>query len=185
MGKMPILGRNAKREGEAEKVDLTVIKDGIESISRILSSYMAEVEKRLETVEKMIVGLERRVDGFDIRIASIEKSVKELMEEAKPVMVSSALVEEIRERVATASAPSEAGGEEAYTQTHPTVGKRTVTEATGTAEKPASRVEEEKREEEKREEEEWRLVDEEAGFTTVVEEFKKLLGENEKKEKEG
>ncbi len=176
---MPTLGRNAKREGEAEKVDLTVIKEGIESISRILSSYMAEVEKRLETVEKMIVGLERRVDGFDIRIASIEKSVKELMEEAKPVMVSSALVEEIRGRVATASAPSEAGGEE-DTQTHPTVGKGTMTEATGTAGKPASRVEEEKREEE-----EWRLADEEAGFTTVVEEFKKLLGENEKKEKEG
>ena len=88
---MPTLGRNAKREGEAEKVDLTVIKEGIESISRILSSYMAEVEKRLETVEKMIVGLERRVDGFDIRIASIEKSVKELMEEAKPVATLAAV----------------------------------------------------------------------------------------------
>ncbi|MEM2047105.1 MAG: hypothetical protein QXZ06_04415 [Candidatus Jordarchaeales archaeon] len=161
---MPLRRREELGGNKERELELGAVKEGIEKISAMLSGYMREVERRLEVLEKMFFGLERRVAEVEGRVALVERRVEERFAEEKTIRIPSSIVETMR-----AQPPPVAFAEKE---------ERVIQDAAGKVE---SVVEEKGEKKTVEVDEEWGLA-EEGKFTSVVEEFKKLLGEDSKKE---
>lgn len=151
-GVVPILSKKEKERKEEGATDLSAIKAGIEKISSMMTKYMVEVERRLEVIEKMFFSLQRAVDDIEGRVSLIEKKMEESVTEEKAIKIPSSLVED--------------AGRKASSVEH-------VEEA---AHDYSNNTKEKKAMEEEIEEDEWKVA-EEKGFTSVIDEFKKLLDE--------
>lgn len=162
---MPIRRKEELGGGkEKEKLELGVVKEGIEKIANMMSGYMGEVERRLEVLEKMFFGLERRITEVEGRVSLVERRMGEHLAEERAIRVPSSLVEAVR-----AQPPSVAFIEKEEKELHaPPRGEVTLKEKEEVGE--AVEVEEE-----------WEPT-EGGKFTSVVEEFKKLLSEDSDKE---
>ncbi|MBS7288296.1 MAG: hypothetical protein KIH01_06015 [Candidatus Freyarchaeota archaeon] len=165
--RMPIR-RKEELGGGKEKLELSVVKEGIDKIANMMSRYVGEVERRLEVLEKMFFGIERRITDVEGRVSLVERRMGEHLAEERGIRVPSSLVEAVRAQPPSVSfVEKEEKKEGVELQAHPM--------------EEVTLKEEEGVDEDVEIEEEWEPT-EGGKFTSVVEEFKKLLSEDSDKE---
>ncbi|MEM1658512.1 MAG: hypothetical protein QXK94_05705 [Candidatus Jordarchaeales archaeon] len=150
---MPFRRRNLERRKEGGELELGLVREKLDAIAGMIVKYTGEVERRLEVLEKVLFGFERRVAEIEGRVSLLEKRIEEHIAEGKVIKVPSFLVEE-----AKAQPPSVVigGKEEEKMATVSSKAKQAVEEFDDLRKG-------------------WEVAGEKEGFTSVIEEFKKLL----------